>query len=132
MSRSYRVRIRLAGAPAVDAGPLRTGMTMDANLIVSRRENAMLVPSRALKGSAIWVMEDGRVNKREVRKGVTGSERTEMKSPGSPKARWSCCRRRVAARRATRPGGAGGGVGVRHVSEALKRWPSRSTSHWLT
>ncbi|MGZ8260411.1 MAG: efflux RND transporter periplasmic adaptor subunit, partial [Caldimonas sp.] len=46
VSRSYRVRIRLADAPAVDAGPLRTGMTMDANLIVSRRENALLVPSR--------------------------------------------------------------------------------------
>ena len=80
VSRSYRVRIRLAGAPAVDAGPLRTGMTMDANLIVSRRENALLVPSRALKGSAVWVMEDGRVRQREVRKGVTGSERTEIVS----------------------------------------------------
>ena len=80
VSRSYRVRIRLAGAPAVDAGPLRTGMTMDANLIVSRRENALLVPSRALKGGTVWVIEDGRVNKRDVRKGVAGSERTEIVS----------------------------------------------------
>jgi len=48
VSRSYRVRIRIADAPAVDAGPMRTGMTMDVNLVVSRRENALLVPSRAL------------------------------------------------------------------------------------
>jgi RND family efflux transporter MFP subunit len=80
VSRSYRVRIRLADAPAVDAGPLRTGMTMDANLIVSRRENALLVLSRALKGNAVWVLEDGRVKQREVRKGVSGSERTEIVS----------------------------------------------------
>ena len=80
VSRSYRVRIRLAGAPAVDAGPLRTGMTMDANVIVSRRENVLLVPSRALKGNAIWVLEEERLRRREVRKGVTGSERTEIVS----------------------------------------------------
>jgi RND family efflux transporter MFP subunit len=80
VSRSYRVRIRLADAPAVDAGPLRTGMTMDANLIVSRRENALLVLSRALKGNAVWVLEDGRLKQREVHKGVSGSERTEIVS----------------------------------------------------
>lgn len=78
VSRSYRVRIRLADAPAVDAGPLRTGMTMDANLIASRRENALLVPSRALKSGAVWVLQQGRVRQREVRKGVSGSERTEI------------------------------------------------------
>lgn len=80
VSRSYRVRIRLADAPAVDAGPLRTGMTMDANLIVSRRENALLVPTRALKGNAVWVLQQGRLQRREVRKGVAGSERTEVVS----------------------------------------------------
>jgi RND family efflux transporter MFP subunit len=80
VSRSYRVRVRLADAPAVDAGPLRTGMTMDANVIVSRRENVLLVPSRALKGNAIWVLEEDRLRRREVRKGVTGSERTEIVS----------------------------------------------------
>jgi len=78
VSRSYRVRIRLADAPAVDAGPLRTGMTMDANLIVSRREGALLVPSRALKSNAVWVLQQGRLQRREVRKGVSGTERSEI------------------------------------------------------
>lgn len=80
VSRSYRVRIRLADAPAVDAGPLRAGMTMDVNLIVSRRESTLLVPTRALKGNAVWVLQDGRVQRREVKKGVAGSERTEVVS----------------------------------------------------
>jgi len=80
VSRSYRVRVRLADAPGVDAGPLRTGMTMDANLIVSRRENVLLVPSRALKGNAVWLLEEDRLRRREVRKGVAGSERTEIVS----------------------------------------------------
>ena len=42
--------------------------------------NALLVLSRALKGNAVWVLEDGRVKRREVRKGVSGSERTEIVS----------------------------------------------------
>jgi RND family efflux transporter MFP subunit len=80
VSRSYRVRIRFSDAPAINAGPLRTGMTMDANLIVSRREAALLVANRALKGDAVWVVEQGRLHRREVRKGVTGTERTEIVS----------------------------------------------------
>lgn len=80
VSRSYRVRIRFADVAAVDAGPLRTGMTMDVNLIVSRRENALLVPSRALKGNAVWVLHDGRIEQREVKKGVSGAERSEIVS----------------------------------------------------
>jgi len=80
VSRSYRVRIRFGDAPALDAGPLRTGMTMDVNLIVSRREGALLVPNRALKSDAVWVVDQGRLRRREVRKGVAGTERTEIVS----------------------------------------------------
>jgi len=50
------------------------------NLIVSRRENVLLVPTRALKGNAVWVLQDGRVQQRQVKKGVAGSERTEIVS----------------------------------------------------
>ena len=80
VSRSYRVRIRLRDAPAAAAGPLRTGMTMDTNIIVARREAALLVPSRAIAGDAVWVLRDGRLHRRAVRKGVVGSERTEIVS----------------------------------------------------
>jgi len=80
VSRSYRVRIRFSDAPAGTEGPLRTGMTMDVNLIVARREAALLVPSSALKGDVLWVLEQGRLHRRTVRKGVAGSDRIEVLS----------------------------------------------------
>jgi RND family efflux transporter MFP subunit len=80
VSRSYRVRIRLADAPPIDAGPMRTGMTMDANLIVSRRDGALLVPNRAIKGDSVWLLANGRLHRRLVVKGTVGAERTEIVS----------------------------------------------------
>lgn len=80
VSRSYRVRIRLADAPPIDAGPLRSGMTMDANLIVSRREGALLLPNRAIKGDGVWLLAKGRLQRRPVVKGTVGAERTEIVS----------------------------------------------------
>ena len=74
------MRIRFVDAPASNAAPLRAGMTMDANLVVSRREGALLVPNRALKGNLVWVVEQDRLRRREVIKGVTGTERTEIVS----------------------------------------------------
>jgi RND family efflux transporter MFP subunit len=78
VSRSYRVRIRLADAPEVGTGPLRTGMTMDVNIIVARREGALLAPTRAFVGDAVWVLSSGRLQQRTVDKGVSGPERTEV------------------------------------------------------
>ena len=81
VQRSYRVRIRLKDAPAVAQGPLRSGMTMDANIIVARRDNALLLPNRAFQSDAVWVLQaDGRLHKREVKRGAAGSERTEVLS----------------------------------------------------
>ncbi|HEX6362002.1 MAG TPA: efflux RND transporter periplasmic adaptor subunit [Albitalea sp.] len=78
VSRSYRVRIRLADAPQVDTGPLRTGMTMDVNIVVARREGALLAPTRAFVSDAVWVLSRGRLQRRAVRKGVSAAERTEV------------------------------------------------------
>jgi len=80
ISRSYRVRIRLADAPPVDAGPMRSGMTMDANLIVSRREGALLLPNRAIESDGVWLLAKGRLQRRRVVKGTVGAERTEIVS----------------------------------------------------
>lgn len=75
VARSYRVRIRLAEPDA-----LRVGMTVDANLIVSERANALLVPTSAVKDGAVWTVVDGRLARRAVKAGVTGSGRTEIVS----------------------------------------------------
>lgn len=81
VARSYRVRIRFKDAATMDVlgkGGLRTGMTMDANLIIGRHEDALLVPTRALRGQQVWVLADGRVQPRSVVLGVKGNERTEV------------------------------------------------------
>lgn len=80
VSRSYRVRIQLQDAPPVAAGPLRTGMTMDANIVVARRDNALLLPNRALQSDFVWLLQDGRLHKRQVTKGAAGRERTEIRA----------------------------------------------------
>ena len=80
VSRSYRVRIRLADAPSVDSGPMRSGMTVDANLIVARREGALLVPSNAVKSGQVWLLSDGRLHRRPVTAGTTGAAQTEIRA----------------------------------------------------
>lgn len=81
VARSYRVRIRFQDAEAMDVlgkTGVRSGMTMDANLIVGRHEGALLVPTRALRGLQVWVLADGRARPRELTLGVKGSDRTEV------------------------------------------------------
>ncbi len=73
VTRSYRVRISLA-----DPSALRTGMTVDANLTVARRERALLVPAGALAGDAVWVAAGGRLEKRAVAAGIRGGGRVEI------------------------------------------------------
>jgi len=73
VSRSYRVRIRLA-----DAEQLRVGMTIDANIIVAERANALLVPNTAVQANGVWVVRAGRLHRQAVKTGALGAERTEI------------------------------------------------------
>jgi RND family efflux transporter MFP subunit len=73
VARTYRVRIRLA-----DPSALRVGMTVDANLVVAERQNALLVPATAVKDSAVWMVADGRLHRQQVKTGVSGSARVEI------------------------------------------------------
>jgi len=83
VSRSYRVRIELANPER-----LRVGMTVDANLIVSERQDALLVPSTAIRDKTLWTIDaEGRLRKHKVRTGVTGSGRTEVLEGLTPDAR---------------------------------------------
>lgn len=73
VARSYRVRVKLA-----DPSQLKVGMTVDANLIVAERANALLVPATAVQKDAVWVIDDGRLRRQPVRVGVTGAGRSEI------------------------------------------------------
>ena len=73
VARTFRVRIRLA-----DPAGLQIGMTVDANLIVTERQDALLVPSDAIQKDAVWLVADGRLRRQRVRVGVAGSQRSEI------------------------------------------------------
>jgi RND family efflux transporter MFP subunit len=72
-TRVFRVRLAL---PA-DA-PLRAGMTVEANIIAARRENAILVPVSAVREDALWVVRNGRVERRAVTRGAAGEDKAEI------------------------------------------------------
>jgi RND family efflux transporter MFP subunit len=82
VARSYRVRIRLA-----DPGELQVGMTVDANLIVAERRDALLVPTTAVVDGAVWIARDGRLARQPVQTGVAGDARTEIRAGLAPDAR---------------------------------------------
>lgn len=81
VARSYRVRVRFQEAAAMDvlgSAGVRSGMTMDANLVIARREHALLVPTRALQGNKVWAVQQGHAVVRTVKLGAKGTERTEV------------------------------------------------------
>jgi len=47
-------------------------------LVVSERENALLVPTTAVKDGAVWIVSDGKLHRQPVKAGVAGSGRTEI------------------------------------------------------
>lgn len=79
ISRSYRVRIQLDKTDG-----LLPGMTVEANLIVTERANALLVPSTAVvadgKGHKVWLLDDGKARAQAVQVGIAGSSKTEILS----------------------------------------------------
>jgi RND family efflux transporter MFP subunit len=82
IARSYRVRVKLA-----DPSQLKVGMTVDANLIVAERANALLVPATAVQNNTVWIVNEGRLRRQPVRVGVTGAGRTEIVEGLTPDAR---------------------------------------------
>ena len=75
VARTYRVRIKLA-----DPDAFSVGMTVDANLIVAVRGHALLVPSTAVAGGAVWTIENGRLKRRAVTVGVASAAQTEIQA----------------------------------------------------
>lgn len=79
VQKTYRVRIELP-----DDAPLLIGMTVEANIIVREAEEAVLVPTTALRGDAVLVLADGQVERRAVEVGVIGPELAEIRSSLAP------------------------------------------------
>ena len=80
-NRVFRVRISVDPATV-----LRPGMTVETNLVTGRRPDATLVPTGALRQSAVWVIADGKAHRLPVRVGAAGADRVEVTGdlkPGS-------------------------------------------------
>jgi RND family efflux transporter MFP subunit len=73
VNKNYRVRIAL---PADT--PLMIGMTTEVNIVIRRKENALLVPAEAVREGRVWQVVDGRAVPRRVETGVHGGNRIEI------------------------------------------------------
>ena len=82
VTKTYRVRFRLP-----DDTPLRIGMSTDVNIIIRVSKNALLIPSIAVEGDNIFVVEGDRAHRREIRIGIRGMNGVEVLSGIDDKAR---------------------------------------------
>ncbi len=57
---------------------LRAGMTGEMNIIIARRENAVVIPSRALMIDQAFIVEDGVIKMRTLKVGYRGLETVEV------------------------------------------------------
>jgi multidrug efflux pump subunit AcrA (membrane-fusion protein) len=57
---------------------LMAGETGEMNIISGTRENALLIPTRALSGDKIWVVQDDMVKPRTVKVGFRNLEQAEI------------------------------------------------------
>lgn len=73
VARSFRVRVGFS-----EKTPLQIGMTAETNIIISERENALLVPSSAVVNNTLWAVSAGRLKQLAVVVGAKGPERTEI------------------------------------------------------
>jgi multidrug efflux system membrane fusion protein len=73
VARSYRVRIGFT-----ETTPLMIGMTAETNIIIHETEDALLVPSSAVTKGSLWLVEEGKLLRREVEIGADGLKQTEI------------------------------------------------------
>ena len=74
-AKTYRVKIALP-----DDTPLKPGMSVEANIITREQSNALLIPTEALQGTVVYVLNGDRVHKREVKVGIRGARSVEILS----------------------------------------------------
>jgi membrane fusion protein, multidrug efflux system len=75
VAKTYRVRLALP-----DTTPLRIGMTVEVNVIVQVSSNALLIPTNALRGGALFVVENGIAKRHDVKVGIRGASNTQILS----------------------------------------------------
>ncbi|QIQ85705.1 efflux RND transporter periplasmic adaptor subunit [Erythrobacter sp.] len=77
--RAFRVRIAFD-----EAVSLPFGLTLEVNILTTRRNNAVLAPASAVADGAAWLVSDGRIMRRPVQVGIAGGEKVEILSGLAP------------------------------------------------
>jgi membrane fusion protein, multidrug efflux system len=75
VTKTYRVRIRLP-----DDTPLMIGMSVDVNVVVRVSENALLLPSVAVGGNAVFTTDGTIARRKEIETGIRGTANIEILS----------------------------------------------------
>src|SRR5207248_10796563 len=70
--KTFRIYLRLPNDT-----PLRIGMTCEANIIFREKASAIVVPSEAVSGNFVQVVESGRANRIPVTVGIKGTRTVE-------------------------------------------------------
>lgn len=74
-AKTFRVKMALP-----DNTPLKPGMSVEANIVTREKANALLIPTDAVQGSVVFVVDSGRARRREVTLGVRGTRTIEVLS----------------------------------------------------
>ena len=74
-TKTFRVYLALP-----DDSKLRIGMSVEANIVIAERQDAVLTPSEAVVDGAVWVFDDGVVRKTPVKTGVRATRMIEIVS----------------------------------------------------
>ncbi len=74
-AKTFRIKIALP-----DDTPLQPGMSVEANIVIREKANALLVPTGALQGDSVFVVENNRLRQRAVKVGIRGTRQVEVLS----------------------------------------------------
>jgi RND family efflux transporter MFP subunit len=76
VTKTYRVRLALP-----ETTPLLIGMTVEVNIVVDVRHDALLLPAGAVLGDTVYVVDPtGRARRRELEIGIRGTSEVEVVS----------------------------------------------------
>lgn len=73
VQKTFRVHLALP-----DDSPLRIGMSVEANIVLRERDNAVTVPADAVRDGAVFVLVDGLARRRPVTLGIRGLRGAEV------------------------------------------------------
>jgi RND family efflux transporter MFP subunit len=74
-AKTFRVKMLLP-----DDTPLKPGMSVEANIITREKPNALLIPTDAVQGNAVFVLDGATARKRDVKIGIRGTRAVEVLS----------------------------------------------------